>query len=170
MPMQGKLLGKRVLMDEVYSQLVEKGWGEKTEEGLVLSLHEAAYLLQRGKIRVVDENGRALTPSEFFERAEKEERDFLVKYVVFRDIRNRGFVIKTGYKFGTDFRVYPRGKKPGEAHTQFTINVIPEEKTLKITELSRMVRLARAIRTKLILAVVDSENEIVYYNVERISP
>ncbi len=170
MPMQGKLLGKRVLMDEVYSQLVEKGWGEKTEEGLVLSLYEAAYLLQRGKIRVVDENGRALTPSEFIERAEKEERDFLVKYVVFRDIRNRGFVIKTGYKFGTDFRVYPRGKKPGEAHTQFTINVIPEEKTLKITELSRMVRLARAIRTKLILAVVDSENEIVYYNVERISP
>ncbi len=49
------------------------------------------------------------------------------------------------------------------------MNVIPEEKKLKITEISRMVRLARAIRTKLILAVVDSENEIVYYNVERVS-
>ncbi len=169
MRMRGKLLGPRVLMDEPYSQLVERAWGEKTEEGLVLSLYEAAYLLERGKIEVYDKEGNKMDFKEFVRRAEQEEKEFFIKYVVFRDIRTRGFVIKTGYKFGTDFRVYPRGKKPGEAHTQFTVNVMPEEKKLKITEISRMVRLARAIRTKLILAVVDSENEIVYYNVERIS-
>ncbi|NPA76310.1 MAG: tRNA-intron lyase [Candidatus Diapherotrites archaeon] len=167
--MQGKLLGKRVLMDKPYSKLVERAWGEKTPEGLVLSLYEAAYLLEKGKIRVYDEKGNELDLDEFLQRAETAEKEFFIKYVVFRDIRDRGFVIKTGYKFGTDFRVYPRGKKPGEAHTQFTVNVIPEEDRLKITEISRMVRLARAICTKLILAVVDSENEIVYYNVERVS-
>jgi tRNA-intron endonuclease len=169
MRMQGRLLGPRVLMDEVYSKLVERAWGEKTEEGLVLSLYEAAYLLEKGQIDVYDKDGNKLDLKTFLTEAEKQEKEFFLKYVVFRDIRNRGYVIKTGYKFVTDFRVYPRGKKPGEAHTQFTVNVIPEEKKMKITELSRMVRLARAIRTKLILAVVDSENEIVYYNVERVS-
>jgi len=89
---------------------------------------------------------------------------------VFKDMRDRGYVIKTGFKFGTHFRVYPRGKKPGEAHTEFTVQVMPEEKRLEVTDISRLVRLARAIRTRLVLAVVDSENEIVYYEIKRISP
>lgn len=167
--MQAEMLGKRVLITEGYSELVQRGFGEKKPEGLVLSLYEAAYLLERGKISIT-KDGKELTVEEFFREAEQEEPEFYVRYAVFRDIRDRGFVIKTGFKFGTHFRVYPRGKKPGEAHTEFTVQVMPEEKRLEITDISRMVRLARAIRTRLVLAVVDSENEIVYYEIKRISP
>lgn len=167
--MRAEMLGKRVLVPEGYDELLQRGFGEKRDEGLVLSLYEAAYLLEKGKIRVM-KDGKELTVAEFFREAEKEEPEFYVRYAVFKDIRDRGYVIKTGFKFGTHFRVYPRGKKPGEAHTEFTIQVMPEEKRLEITDISRMVRLARAIRTKLVLAVVDSENEIVYYKIERISP
>ncbi len=167
--MRAEMLGKRVLVSENYGELVQRGFGEKKSEGLVLSLYEAAYLLERGKIEVF-RNGKKLSVEEFFREAEREEPEFYVRYAVFRDIRDRGFVIKTGFKFGTHFRVYPRGKKPGEAHTEFTVQVMPEEKRLEITDISRMVRLARAIRTRLVLAVVDSENEIVYYEIKRISP
>ena len=167
--MRAEMLGKRVLVPNDYGELVQRGFGEKKSEGLVLSLYEAAYLLERGKIEVF-RNGKALSVEEFFREAEREEPEFYVRYAVFKDIRDRGFVIKTGFKFGTHFRVYPRGKKPGEAHTEFTVQVMPEEKRLEITDISRMVRLARAIRTKLVLAVVDSENEIVYYEIKRISP
>jgi len=163
------MLGKRVLIPEGHGELVQRGFGEKKSEGLVLSLYEAAYLLERGKITVY-KGDKELTLEDFFKEAEKEEPEFYIRYAVFRDIRDRGYVIKTGFKFGTHFRVYPRGKKPGEAHTEFTVQVMPEEKRLEITDISRMVRLARAIRTKLVLAVVDSENEIVYYEVKRISP
>ncbi len=167
--MRAEMLGKRVLVPNDYGELVQRGFGEKKSEGLVLSLYEAAYLLERGKIEVF-KDGTKLSVEEFFREAEKEEPEFYVRYAVFKDIRDRGFVIKTGFKFGTHFRVYPRGRKPGEAHTEFTIQVMPEERRLEITDISRMVRLARAIRTRLVLAVVDSENEIVYYEIKRISP
>ncbi len=168
MPVRGELLGNRVLVREGYGSLVERGFGEKKEEGLVLSLYEAAYLLERGKLEVLKE-GEPLDFHAFLRHAEGVDKNFLVKYTVFRDIRDRGYVIKTGFKFGTHFRVYPRGKKPGEAHTQYVVQVITEEDVLEPNDLSRMVRVATGIRTKLVLAFVDSENDVVYYKVERIS-
>ena len=167
-PVRGELLGNRVIVRENYSSLVERGFGEKKDEGLVLSLYEAAYLLERGKLEVVHD-GRSLNFEEFLRIAEKIDKNFLVKYTVFKDIRDRGYVIRTGFKFGTHFRVYPRGKKPGEAHTQYVVQVVTEEDVLEPNDISRMVRVATSIRTKLILAFVDSENDVVYYKVERIS-
>lgn len=164
----GTLLGNRVLVREGYAPLCERGFGEEKEEGLVLSLYEAAYLLERGKIRIV-RDGQDMDFSALLAYAESRIPGFLVRYSVFRDIRNRGYVIKTGFKFGTHFRVYPRGKKPGEAHTKYVVHVIPEEQKIEAHDLSRMVRLARAIKTELVLALVDSENEVVYYKVERLN-
>lgn len=164
----GILLENRVLIREGYASLLERGFGEEKEEGLVLSLYEAAYLLEREKIRIVRE-GEEVHFTAFLTYAESRIPEFLIRYSVFKDIRNRGYVIKTGFKFGTHFRVYPRGKKPGEAHTKYVIHVIPEEQKIEAQDLSRMVRLARAIKTELVLALVDSENEIVYYKVERIN-
>ena len=168
MPAEGELLGNRIVVRDNYSTLVERGFGEKKDEGLILSLYEAAYLLEKGKI-VVRKNGENLSFEEFLREAEEIDRNFLVKYTVFKDIRDRGYVIRTGFKFGTHFRVYPRGKKPGEAHTQYVVQVVTEEDVLEPNDLSRMVRVATGIRTKLLLAFVDSENDVVYYKVERIS-
>jgi len=51
---------------------------------------------------------------ELMKFASKTDKKFYSKLIVYRDLRERGFVVKTGYKFGFDLRVYPRGKKPGE--------------------------------------------------------
>ncbi len=164
----GILLEKRVLVREGYEPLIERGFGEKRDEGLVLSLYEAAYLLEREKIRIV-KSGNPLDLTTFLAYAEEKIPEFLVRYAVFKDLRNRGYVVKTGFKFGTHFRVYPRGKKPGEAHTKYVVQVIPEEQKIEAQDLSRMVRLARAIKTELVLALVDAENDVVYYKVERLN-
>ncbi len=165
---KGVVLEKRVLVPEGYAEIMRKGFGEEKDEGLVLSLYEAVYLLEKGKIRV-ELDGKEVDVEELLRYAEKKIPEFLVRYAVYKDIRDRGYVIRTGFKFGTHFRVYPRGKKPGEAHTKYVIQVIPEENVIPATDLARMVRLARAIRTELVLALVDAENEVVYYKVERIS-
>ena len=164
---KGILLSNRVVVPENYGTLVERGYGEKKEEGLTLSLYEACYLVEKGKLRVY-KDGKELSLEELLAHAEQAIENFYIKYAVFKDIRERGYVIKTGFKFGTHFRVYPRGKKPGEAHTRYVIHVWPEERNIELHEIARMVRLARAIRTELILALVDNENEIVYYKVERV--
>ena len=82
-------------------------------------------------------------------------------------MRNRGYCVKTGFKFGFEFRVYPKGKLPGESHSKIVVCVLPQNKRISMVELNRMVRLAKALNTELILAVIDSEDEINYYKIER---
>ncbi len=162
MPTRGKVLDNRVLVEEGYEHLKEKGFGEEREEGLVLSLYEAFYLLQKGKL-VLDMGEEA-----FLRHASSVEEQFLARYAVFKDIRDRGYVVRTGFKFGTHFRVYPRGKKPGEAHTQYVVYVLSEEQRFEPADIARLVRVATGIRTKLLFAMVDSENDVVYYKIERV--
>ena len=89
---------------------------------------------------------------------------------MYSDLRERGYVVKTGFKFGFDLRVYPKGKKPGEAHTQWVITVKGQNDKINFIELSRKVRLSGNIKTKLMFAVVDSENDINYYETIRVTP
>ena len=165
------LEGNKVLVESkrVESQLQQKGFGERAEGRHVLDLFEAFYLLEKKKLEV-KKGGKKLSKKKFFEYASAKEKNFFEKFSVFQDLRNRGFCVRTGFKFGFDFRVYPRGKKPGQAHTQWVVNVSGQSKRFSMTELSRMVRLSGNIRTELLFAVVDSENDINYYKAERITP
>ncbi len=150
-------------------QLIQKGFGELRGKELVLDLKEALYLQEKEDIEVEHHDGKKASREQLLRLACK-EKDFNAKFAVYSDIRSRGFVIKTGYKFGFDFRVYPRGKKPGEEHTQWVIHVTTQEKRFGMSEMSRMVRLAGNLRTTLLHAVVDSENDINYYEIQRVVP
>ena len=166
------LIANKVIVhdNDLKSQLIEKGFGERQETGeLVLDLKEALYLLEKKKVEIEKEE-KKFSEKELLKFGEKKEVKFYTKFLVFRDLRERGFVVKTGFKFGFDFRVYPRGKKPGQAHTQWVVDVATQEKRTGMPELSRMVRLAGNIKTILLQAVVDSENDINYYQIERITP
>ena len=85
-------------------------------------------------------------------------------------MRERGYVIKTGFKFGFDFRVYPRGKKPGEEHSQWVIHVATQDEKISVPNYSRMIRLSGNLKTQLLIAVVDSEDDVNYYATNRITP
>lgn len=154
----------------IQSQLQEKGFGERTEKEFVLDLHEALYLLEKKKISLKGSDGKKIAKDELLALALKKDRSFYSKFLVFRDLREKGFCVKTGFKFGFDFRVYPRGKKPGQAHTQWVVNAANQNEKFNMIQLSRMVRLSGNIRAEMIMAVVDSENDINYYKVDRITP
>src|SRR3989338_3069068 len=151
--------------------LRQRGFGEQKSNELVLDLFEALYLMEKEKFSIMDgKTDKAISSEEMVKYSSKKVKNFYLKYQVFKDLRERGFVVKTGFKFGFDFRVYPRGKKPGEAHSQWCINVSGQQDKYNFIELSRMVRLAGNLKTKFLNAVVDSENEINYYEVVRVTP
>ena len=151
--------------------LRQSGFGEQKDREVVLDLFETLYLLQKGKIPLENaEDGKKVSEEELVKFGTRKVKGFYTKYQVFNDLRERGFVVKTGFKFGFDFRVYPRGKKPGEAHSQWCIHVATQNDKFSHIDLSRMVRLAGNLKTKFLIAVVDSENEINYYETERITP
>ncbi len=166
------LVENKVIVSEqrLRDQLIQKGFGERKERELVLDLFEAIFLVEKNKLSVKDAKGKKLKKEKLLSLGEKADKKFYSKFLVFCDLRERGYCVKTGLKFGFDFRVYPRGKKPGEEHSQWVIEVNTQSEKLSMQQLSRMVRLAQNLKTTAILSIVDSEDEINYYEMKRLVP
>ena len=92
------------------------------------------------------------------------------KYIVFRDLKDRGYVIKTGFKYGSDFRLYNRGGGPGKGHSDYLVKIIHETYEIDALDFSSYVRVSHGVNKKLLLAIVDDDLDITYYNVEWTRP
>lgn len=137
---------------------------------LHLSLCETLYLAEKGKVQILDGRNKEIDPEKFMKKAEKFEPNFWVKYRVFKDIRNRGYVIKTALKFGADFRVYDRGVKPGEDHARWVIYPVHENSTLTWHEFSAKNRVAHSTKKRLLVGVVDEEGDCTYWEIKWVRP
>ena len=89
---------------------------------------------------------------------------------MFKDLREKGYVLKTALKFGADFRVYEKGKKLGKAHAKWVVFVEHETKKTSWHEFSAKNRVAHSTKKKLLLAIVDEEEGISYYEVSWSKP
>lgn len=176
---EGIFLDTRVLVrDEEDAEEVfeEHYYGKYNDEVLELSLVEAYHLMDRELLKV-KQSGEQLSKDEALEKFADEDPEFYHKLQAYSDLRERGFIVKTGFKFGAHFRVYPRGVNPyeegpkkQEQHTKWVVHAVPEDEELSFSEMSRAVRLAQNIRATMLWAVVDSESGVTYYEVERKTP
>lgn len=173
---EAEVTGNEIVAWKKIEEIYDLGcYGKIVDEKLVLSPVEALHLIERKKL-VVKEKKKKLTKKKFFDRACELDEEFPQKYAVYKDLRERGFLVRTGFKFGTHFRVYDRGiklkrgPKSAKEHTKWIVHAIPERFQCSYAELSRAVRLAQNIRTHLIWAVVDEEKNVTYYEIIRITP
>ncbi len=167
------LIGDRVLItdQELAEDLEKRGIGEKEGNQLLLSPEEALYLKEkRKKFEVQDKKGKDLSYEDLFKHFLKKDKEFGLKYLVYRDLKDRGFCVRTGFKFGTHYRVYSRGDRPGKGHAIWLVHCVPEEYKAEMPIISRSIRLAQNVRKKMIYAVVDKEGDITYYKFDRITP
>jgi tRNA-intron endonuclease len=167
--MDAELVGELVIIkDKKAVALNEKShYGKFNQDELQISLMEAHYLQEKGKITILD-RGKIFSLDEMRELIQK--KDLLYRYIVFRDLRNRGYIVKTGFKYGSEFRLYERGKSPGDGHSDFVVKVVTENQDISVLNFSSYVRVAHGVNKKLLLAVVDDEQDITYYNVEWTRP
>ncbi|MFH1682850.1 MAG: tRNA-intron lyase [Candidatus Woesearchaeota archaeon] len=135
-----------------------------------LSLLEALYLFEKEKLDIKNDSGKSLNFEAFLKKAKKVEPNFWVRYCVFRDIRNRGYIIKTALKFGADFRVYDRGIKPGEDHAKWVVFPVHEGETLTWYEFAAKNRVAHSTKKRLLIGIVDDEGDITYYEIKWTRP
>lgn len=146
-------------------------YGTLLENGkLQLSLIEALYLMERGSIEIRKAKNKVVDFDEFVKKAKKLEPNFWIRYCVFKDIRNRGYIIKTALKFGADFRVYDRGVKPGDDHAKWIVYPVYEGSTLTWYEFAAKNRVAHSTRKRLLLAVVDDESDVSYWETRWLRP
>lgn len=132
------------------------------ERPLELSLIEALYLTEKGRIKVVDVDGKELNADEIKERGMRSEENFLDHYRVYKDLRERGYVVRPGLKFGATFAVYRYG--PGIDHAPFLVHVVPPSVKLSPIDVVRAGRLSHSVRKRFILATTNpATKELNYY-------
>ena len=147
---------------EVYDQ---SRFGEPKDGKIQYALVEALYLLEKERMKILDGKNKSIDFDNFVKKARKFEPNFWVKYVVYRDMRNRGYIVKTALKFGADFRVYDRGVKPGEDHAKWILYPVHEGNVLTWHEFSAKNRVAHSTRKRLLLGIVDEENDTTFYEI-----
>ncbi|MEM0378282.1 MAG: tRNA-intron lyase [Thermosphaera sp.] len=127
---------------------------------LELSLIEATYLLETGRIELIYSNSK-LDYNRLYEWSRDRIERFEELYTVYRDLRKKGFIIRRGLKFGCDYLLYRLG--PGIDHAPFGVQVYKSGEQIDPIELVRMGRLLHSVRKKLIVAIVDDKGEVYYH-------
>jgi tRNA-intron endonuclease len=141
-------------------QLRNKGYGDKENNSYFLETYEALYLLYLNKLVIT--NGNVADFSSLLKHVLKYDKEIVTKFLVYRDLRSRGYVVKEGFGFGADFRVYERGayEKQRAKYVVFCIN---EGINVKVGELSKNVREIETMGKNAIAAVVERRGEVIYY-------
>ena len=140
----------------------QNGYGRVEKTGNIrLAVVEALYLIARGKIQIDGWSFDSL----LVESAASP--GFLRKFIVYRDIRERGFVITTGPQ---DFRVFPRGQRPGHGQSKYLLRVLSERDMVDLSVVLSEAQTAANMRKQFLLAVVDEEHELTYYEIRITRP
>jgi len=138
-------------------------------EPLELSLVEALYLVEQGVLEVYAEGSeKPLSAEELEKVAEERVPDFALLYAVYKDLRDRGYVARSGLKFGSDYGLYKHG--PGIDHAPFLVHVFRSDATIDPIELVRAGRLSHSVRKKFIIAVLYPDKTIKYMALEWFKP
>lgn len=145
-------------------------FGELQDGKFLYSLVEGLYLLEKKRLLIVDGRGKELDFDTYLHKVRRKNKDFWVNYMVYKDMRDRGFIVKTALKFGAEFRVYDRGIKPGDDHAKWILYTVHESNPFTWHDFSAKNRVAHSTRKKLLIGVVDDEGEVTYYEVGWIRP
>ncbi len=138
---------------------VEKPRGADFDAPLKLNLIEALYLMEKGVLEVRRLDGSPVSFDELKSLIESDE-ELKLHYVVYRDLRDKGFVVRSGLKYGSDFTVYRLG--PGLEHAPYILHVYRGFEKLDPTEIVRAGRLSHSVRKTFILAFPSRDGRITY--------
>ncbi len=154
---------------EAFSLNKKSYFGEPLGEQIQYSLSETLFLVEKGKMDVFY-GKKKISLKDLMKKVQRADKRIHIKYPVFRNLRERGYVVKTALKFGADFRVYEKGAKPGKKHAKWIVFADHESKRLTWHEFSAKNRVAHSTKKNLLLAIVDEEGDISYYECSWIRP
>ena len=145
--------------------LYNDGYGSRNgNQQLTLEPSESLYLVEKERIAVVDEDTqRTLSFQEILARFSEHDLLTWTWYVIYRDLRSRGFVVKPRKDSPEHFIVYERGTY-GKKPPSYLLHVVPEGVPETMKGLSDALSESEEAGLKLKLAVVDRRSEVVYYS------
>ena len=146
--------------------LEQKGFGEIIKKKFFLKPFESLYLLYAGNLKLL--KGRVQINFDFMmQECVKYDVDALTKFLIYRDLRSRGYVAKDGFGFDSDFRVYERGQF-GEKAAKYVIFGLNEGRRQKMGLLQKQIEQITTMGKEPVLAVIERRGEVIYYKISKI--
>lgn len=167
-PYRGTLEGGAVKITERerFGELEESGYGSREGKEFVLRDYEALYLLYAGKLELQGEGGRKVIFEKLAELCQKKAQDSWTKFVIYRDLKSRGYIVREGFGFGTDLRVYERGDYPKKP-AKYVVFALDEGIEKGMADLQESVKEMAKMGKEAIIAVIERRGEVIYYKVSR---
>lgn len=163
-----------LILDQVYisnknmiRDLEQKGYGEIQKEKLLLKQFETLYLLYAHKL-ILKKNKNQINFDTYMNICQKTNSEILTKFLIFRDLKTRGYVVKDGFGFGSDFRVYERGDF-GEKGAKFLVFGLNEGQQEKMNVLQKKIDEITQMGKEPIIAVIERRGEVIYYKINKIN-
>ncbi|MEK6919244.1 MAG: tRNA-intron lyase [Nanoarchaeota archaeon] len=147
--------------EEAINIQATKRIGEYKEGKVHYSPEEALYLIEKNSAKI-KKNNKEKSFDEILSELSRKDKSLFAKYCAFKDLVNKGYIVKTGLKFGGEYRVYEKK----EEHAKWVLYVLKEKDSIKIQELASKNRVAHSTNKKLLIAVVDNQGETTYYELE----
>jgi tRNA-intron endonuclease len=159
--------GVRIAEQSSIDALSQRGYGTAENDAFTLAFYEALYLLDKELLEVKDEKEKVVDFQSLLQCYEKANENAWVNYLVYRDLRSRGYVVREGFGAGTDFRIYERGAY-GKDTASYLVLGTQEGKPLPIDDLTKALRHCQSEKKELILAVMNRRGEIIHYSVSKL--
>ena len=158
----------KILEQSSIDALSSRGYGTKEKNFLLLAFYEALYLLDKKILQVSSEKSNDLNFQDLLRFYEKINDNAWVNYLIYRDLRSRGYVVRGGFGVGIDFRIYERGSY-GKNVASTLILSIQEGRPLDIEYLTSVMKQCQSQKKALVLAVMNRRGEIVYYSASQLT-
>jgi tRNA-intron endonuclease len=162
-----ELLG--FVFDEKAKELFYKYWfgqygiykNPQRGKFLILDIFEVLFLSKQG-FKVY--SNTELNFDDILKIGKKKIENLEYTYQVYEDWRSKGYILKTGFKFGTHFRIYFPGASPLKKgkewqHSKHVIHIFYKDVSLPMNEWARAVRVAHGVRKTFITAIPGMKKE-----------
>jgi tRNA-intron endonuclease len=159
--------GVRISDKQSLDDLSSRGYGTAEKKALLLTFYEGLYLMGRGILEVEDEKGEKANFQRLLQFYKALDENAWAKYLVYRDLRSRGYVVREGFGLGIDFRVYDRGDY-NKGTAKYLIVSVQEGRPISIKDLANTMTQSLSLKKGLILAVMNRRGEAVYYSISEL--
>jgi len=172
MKIKATLISERITSNtaEAQSLFAKSRFGEKLDDKILYSLPEALFLVQDKKMEIFNHQNKLIPQNKLLAKFQNIDKKFKTKYLVFKDLRQKGYIVKSALKFGAEFRVYEKGKKISQSHSKWICFPVAENKQMTWQDFSAKNRVAHSTKKNLLIAITDEEGDVSYYEVKWTRP
>ncbi|MDE1820774.1 MAG: tRNA-intron lyase [Euryarchaeota archaeon] len=146
------------------------GYGNVVPGGaLELDPLETVYLTEMERLKVHGPDGVSVGFRDLLAQAHVRDSAFEIRYLVYRDLRQRGYVVLRGAP-PLEFSLLPRGGTPSKTPSKWWVESRSERVPFCLPELTEHLAQVRGARRTLLVGIIDEESDLTYYRVREVLP